>query len=642
MVSPGRVAAEGRVSVVGRVTGLSTLRLRHRRLTMVRGRVEDDDGSLPVVWFNRPWAERQMLPGSDYLLHGKVRRGREGLEMVNPTCEPAAAALGGDSLTPIYAPVAGLGPATVRKLLWRTAEALDLPGGLADALPPELLRRHRLPPLGEAFDDLHRPAVEADLEALGAGSSRAHRRLVYGEMLELQLRVRMARAARERIEKPHRYRIDKALRGRLLELPPFRLTGAQARVLDEILEDLAEPRPMLRLLQGDVASGKTVVAALALMAAVEGGLQGAVMAPTELLAEQHFRGLGRLLGDRCRLALLTGSAAGAAADRRRLARGEIDLVVGTHALIQQSVRFRRLGLAVIDEQHRFGVGQRRRLQLKGAAADLLIMTATPIPRSLALTVYGDLSLSVIDELPPGRAPIVTRVVAAAERAKVYDWLRQRLARGGQAYVVFPLIEESQNLEAGSIARLGAEVRRWLDGIPTAVLHGRTPAEERDRVMRAFAAGEIGALIATTVIEVGLDVPAATAMVIESAERFGLAQLHQLRGRVGRGGERSVCVAIHGERSEIAERRLERFAATTDGFELADADLELRGPGELLGRRQTGQPELRVADLVRDRRWIELARRDARRLTREAPQSAAALLERLATQQPPGRLPFAGG
>jgi ATP-dependent DNA helicase RecG len=633
---------EGWFSVVGRVSGLRTLRLRRRRLVMVRGRVEDDDGALPVVWFNRPWAERQIAPGSDYLLHGRVRRGREGLEMVNPTCEPAAAALGGGSVTPVYAPVAGLGPASVRKLLWRTAAALDLPGGLADALPPDLLRRHRLPPLGEAFEQLHRPAPDADLEALGAGRSRAHRRLVYGEMLDLQLRVRMARAARERIEKPHRYRIDAALRRRLLELPPFRLTGAQARVLGEILDDLAEPRPMLRLLQGDVASGKTVVAALALMAAVEAGLQGAVMAPTELLAEQHFRGLGRLLGDRCRLALLTGSAGAAAADRRLLARGEIDLVVGTHALIQQSVRFRRLGLAVIDEQHRFGVGQRRRLQLKGAAPDLLIMTATPIPRSLALTVYGDLSLSIIDELPPGRTPIVTRVVAAAERGKVYDWLLQRLARGGQAYVVFPLIEESRHLEAGSIARLGEEVRRRLRGVSTAVLHGRTAPEERDRVMRAFAGGEIGALIATTVIEVGVDVPAATAMVIESAERFGLAQLHQLRGRVGRGGERSVCVAIHGERSEIAERRLERFAATNDGFELADADLELRGPGELLGRRQTGQPGLRVADLVRDRRWIEVARRDARRLLRECPQEVEPLLAQLATQQPPGRLPFAGG
>ncbi len=639
---PSAVTGEGRFAVVGRVTGLRTIRLRRRRLVMVQGRLEDDTGGLPVVWFNRPWAERQLPPGRDYLLFGKVRCGRSGLEMVNPTCEPADRALEGGSVVPVYAPLAGLGPASVRKLLRRAVEALDLPHGLADLLPERLLEQHELPPLGEAFDHLHRPDETSDLDALNDGSSRAHARLVYGEMLDQQLEVRMARAARERIEKAHHYRIDRALRRRLLDLPPFRLTAAQTRALDEILDDLAAPRPMLRLLQGDVASGKTVVAALALMAAVEAGLQGAVMAPTELLAEQHFQGHSRLLGDRCRLALLTGSAAAAAADRRLLARGEIDLAVGTQALIQEAVRFRRLGLAVIDEQHRFGVGQRRRLQRKGTAPDLLIMTATPIPRSLALTVYGDLSLSVIDELPPGRTPIVTRVVPVTERAKVYAWLRKRLAKGGQAYIVFPLIDDSRHLEAGSIARLGKDVQRRLGGVATAVLHGRTPADEREEVMRAFAGGEIGVLIATTVIEVGVDVPGATTMVIESAERFGLAQLHQLRGRVGRGGARSFCVAIHGDRTEIAERRLERFAATTDGFQLADADLELRGPGELLGTRQTGRPAFRVADLVRDRHWIESARRDAGRLLRSAPGAVEPLLARLATQQPPGRLPFAGG
>jgi ATP-dependent DNA helicase RecG len=611
-------------------------------MAMVQGRLEDDVAGLPVVWFNRPWAERQMPPGRDYLLYGKVRRGRNGLEMVNPTCEPASAALEGGSVTPVYSPVAGLGPAFVRRLVRQAIELLDLPGGLNDVLSEELLRRHDLPPLGEALYCLHRPDESTDLEGLNSGSSRAHKRLVYGEMLDLQLEVTMARAARDRIEKTHRYRIDEALRRRLLELPQFRLTTAQLRALDEILDDLAARRPMLRLLQGDVACGKTVVAALALMAAVEAGLQGAVMAPTELLAEQQFRGLRELLGERCRLALLTGSASGRASERRRLARGEIDLAVGTHALIQESVRFRRLGLAVIDEQHRFGVGQRRRLQRKGVAPDLLIMTATPIPRSLALTVYGDLSLSVIDELPPGRTPIATRVVDRAQRGKVYDWLRTRLAKDGQAYIVFPLIDDSRNLAAGSIASLGGDVQGRLGGAPTAVLHGRTPAPERERVMRAFAAGEISALIATTVIEVGVDVPAATVMIIESAERFGLAQLHQLRGRVGRGGKQSVCVAIHGDLTEIAERRLERFAATTDGFDLADADLELRGPGELLGTRQTGRPAFRVADLVRDRQWIEAARRDAESLLRQPARTVQPLLEHLATQQPPGRLPFAGG
>jgi ATP-dependent DNA helicase RecG len=627
VLCPKAVVGEGRFAVVGRVRDLRTIRLRRRRLSMVRGVLVGGGGELPVVWFNRPWAERQLPPGRDYLLFGRVRRGRDGLEMVNPTCEPAERALEGGSVVPVYAPIAGLGPASVRKLLRHALDALELPFGLEDDLPPELLERHGLPPLGDAFERLHRPSEGADLADLNAGISRSHARLVYGEMLDLQVEVRLARSARERIEKPHRYRIDAGLRRRLRQVPAFRLTGAQERVLGEILDDLAAPRPMLRLLQGDVACGKTVVAALALVAAVEAGLQGAVMAPTELLAEQHFRGLRRLLGDRCRLALLTGSGSDAATGRRLLARGEIDLAVGTHALIQEGVRFRRLGLAVIDEQHRFGVGQRRRLQSKGAAPDLLIMTATPIPRSLALTVYGDLSLSVIDELPPGRSPIVTRLAPASERDAVYDWLRQRLDRGGQGYVVFPLIDESRHLEVGSIASRGSEIVRQLGGITTAVLHGRTSAEEREELMRAFADGEISVLISTTVIEVGIDVPSATAMIIESAERFGLAQLHQLRGRVGRGAERSHCVAIHGELTEVAARRLECFATTNDGFELADADLELRGPGELLGTRQAGRPIFHVADLVRDRRWIEAARHDAPQLLGE---------------QPPGRLPFAGG
>jgi ATP-dependent DNA helicase RecG len=642
VIRPSAVAAEGQFAVVARVTGLRTIRLRRRRLTMVQGRLEDEEGSLPVVWFNRPWAQRQLAGEREYLLYGRVRTGRGGLEMVNPTCEPADTALEGGSLTPVYSPVAGFGPASVRRLLLQAMETIDLPHGLPDALPVGLLERHQLPALGEALRRLHQPGENADLEALNEGRSAAHRRLIYGELLDQQLEVKVARAARERIEKPQLYRIDDTLRADLLELPPFRLTAAQVRALEEILADLSASRPMLRLLQGDVGSGKTVVAALALLAAVEGGLQGAMMAPTELLAEQHFRGLDRLLGKRCRLSLLTSSAAGAVKERRRIARGEVDLVVGTHALIQESVHFRRLGLAVVDEQHRFGVAQRRRLQRKGTAPDLLIMTATPIPRSLALTAYGELSLSVIDELPPGRMPIVTRVVEQSRRDRVYAWLRRRLAAGEQAYIVLPLIEESPHLAAGSIAGLGDDIRARLDGFATAILHGRTPLEEREEVMRAFAAGEIGVLIATTVVEVGLDVPAATVMVIESAERFGLAQLHQLRGRVGRGRESSYCIAIHGKASDLAALRLERFAATVDGFELADADLELRGPGELLGTRQTGQRAFRVVDLVRDRRWIETARRDAEALLRRPAASVQPLLDGLATQQPPGRLPFAGG
>jgi ATP-dependent DNA helicase RecG len=367
---------------------------------------------------------------------------------------------------------------------------------------------------------------------------------------------------------------------------------------------------MLRLLQGDVGSGKTIVAALALVVALENGYQGAFMAPTELVAEQHFASLQRILGSRYRLGLFTSSRRDARL-RRELASGEIRLAVGTHALIQEGVEFRDLGLAVVDEQHRFGVLQRGRLRSKSVLPDMLVMTATPIPRSLALAAWGDQEVSVIDELPPGRTPAETRVVPIKERRKVYRELRQDLEAGARAYVVFPMIEESSS--AASVEEMGEKLREFLSGIPSAVLHGRMPAPEREEVMRAFAAGEVRVLVSTTVIEVGVDVPEATWMVIESAERFGLAQLHQLRGRVGRGPRPSRCVAIHGKLTEAGERRLEVFASTTDGFRIAEEDLAIRGPGELLGLRQAGLPGFRLARLPEDLDLLLQARDDARDL-----------------------------
>jgi ATP-dependent DNA helicase RecG len=425
--------------------------------------------------------------------------------------------------------------------------------------------------------------------------------------------------------KGHTYRIDDRVRDAARAVLPFPLTGAQKRVLREIVEDLRRPEPMLRLLQGDVGSGKTIVAALALLVAIESGLQGAFMAPTELLAEQQYESLRRLLGGRCRLALLTASAERADEARRALASGEIELAVGTHALVQRGVAFHRLGLAVVDEQHRFGVEQRRLLQGKGDRPDVLVMTATPIPRSLALTVYGDLEVSVLDELPPGRRPVATEVVPAAERRGVYKRLREELAHGAQAYVVVPLIEESDEITAASLERLGSKVREFLAEHSSAILHGRLPVAERERVMADFVSGRTRVLIATTVVEVGVDVPAATWMVIESAERFGLAQLHQLRGRVGRSTRPSTCVAIHGKLSEGGEQRLATFAATTDGFAIAEADLRQRGPGDLLGTRQSGLPKLRVADLLVHRDWVERARSDARELADHLDDSELALL-----------------
>ncbi|HZI63702.1 MAG TPA: ATP-dependent DNA helicase RecG, partial [Thermoanaerobaculia bacterium] len=416
-----------------------------------------------------------------------------------------------------------------------------------------------------------------------------------------------------KLAKGHAYAIDDRVRAVARAVLPFKLTEAQKRVLREIADDLRGPYPMLRLLQGDVGSGKTIVAALALVLAIESGLQGAFMAPTELLAEQHFGNLQRLLGSRYRVALFTGSVGPSALDRRALARGDVQLAVGTHALIQEGVEFRRLGLAVIDEQHRFGVLQRQTLQRKGERPDVLVMTATPIPRSLALTAYGDLEMSLLDEMPPGRTPVATEVLPSSARRAVYERLRAELEAGAQAYVVFPLIDESDQVNAASLAAAGEKVRAFLGRFPSAVLHGRLAAPEREAIMRSFVRGEIRVLVATTVIEVGVDVPAATWMVIESAERFGLAQLHQLRGRVGRGPRPSRCVALHGRPSEEAEKRLEVFAASTDGFRIAEADLQIRGPGDLLGTRQAGIPTFRAADLVADREWLERARLDAQEL-----------------------------
>lgn len=384
---------------------------------------------------------------------------------------------------------------------------------------------------------------------------------------------------------------------------------------------------MMRLLQGDVGSGKTVVAGIAMAAAAESGFQAVLMAPTELLAEQHYRSLLALLGDRYDLKLMT-AAAGTHQVREDLRTGRAELSVGTHALMQDAVRFERLGLAVVDEQHRFGVTQRRGLLAKGDHPDLLVMTATPIPRSLAMTVYGDLSLSVIDELPPGRRPVETRLESATARDDVYRWLEHELELGKKAFVVLPLIEESHHVEAEAVEGLGRTLSERLGVYRPTVLHGRMDSETKINVMRAFAEGTSQVLIATTLIEVGVDIPEATVMVIESAERFGLAQLHQLRGRVGRNNLPSTCIAIYGRLSRDAKSRLQTFCSTNDGFALAEADLQLRGPGDLLGTRQAGVPSLRLTDLVKHRRWIEKARRDASCLVRDRPQDGRFFLAAL--------------
>jgi len=605
----GELPGAGRFMLRGRLEGLQRVRVRRRHLSLVRGKLEDGTGRLQVVWFNRPYLLQQVEEGVEYALFGEVRRRGSHLELVNPSCEPADKAFYSGRIVPVYASIAGQGPAMLRRFTRQILDQIDW-DQVADPLPSRLRQRHNLPTLAEALRLLHRPGDSIDVEDLESRKTGCHIRLSYGEFLELQIELALLRGYETGERKQHRYRFDDGTRQVLKEILPFRLTGAQRRVLKEIKTDLESPFPMLRLLQGDVGSGKTIVAAMALVMAVESGLQGALMAPTELLAEQHHRTLSRLLGRRYEIALLTRSVTETEATKKRIAQGKCQLIIGTHALIQQKVEFHRLAMAVVDEQHRFGVTQRQLLQHKGHQPDMLVMTATPIPRSLALTVYGDLASSVIDELPPGRRPVATRVVAASQRPRVYRWLREQLEKGGQAYIVLPLIEESERLAAESIASAKDRLEEYLHGFSMAVLHGRTPALERESVMREFHRGDIRALIATTVIEVGLDVPQATTMIVESGERFGLAQLHQLRGRVGRGRERSHCVVLHGKLSAEGRRRLQVFEETTDGFRIAEADLEIRGPGDLLGTRQSGLPLFRVADILRHRQWLEVARRDA--------------------------------
>ncbi len=635
-VSRAADAAPGETATFrGRLSRMTRVRLRRRGLSLVRGLLDDGSASLPVAWFNRPYLATQVDEGAEYLLHGTVRLGKGGApELLNPSCERAAAALHSGRVVAVYGGAGELGPALLRRLVADVLAAVEPAADVPEPLPAALRARHGLPPLGAALARLHAPEEGADAAALNARDTPEHRRLVYGELLELQLALARLRERQVRRRQGFRYTVDDRVRAVASEVLPFSLTAAQKRVLREIVDDLAEPYPMLRLLQGDVGSGKTIVAALALVVALESGLQGAFMAPTELLAEQHFARLGVLLGGRWRLGLATASNPELPAVRAALAAGEVDLAVGTHALIQQGVAFARLGLAVIDEQHRFGVVQRQVLQAKGERPDVLVMTATPIPRSLALTAYGDLALSVLDELPPGRRPVATEVAPAGRRAEVYRRLREELLSGdGRAFVVCPLIEDSDAVDAASVEATAERVRRALAPLPCAVLHGRMDAAGRDRVVGDFAAGRARVLVATTVIEVGVDVPEATVMVIESGERFGLAQLHQLRGRVGRSRRPSRCVVLHGKLGDEARRRLEVLAATNDGFRIAEADLEIRGPGDLLGTRQSGLPALRAADLARHGRWLEEARRDAQevlpRLGRDPEYAAlAARVERL--------------
>jgi ATP-dependent DNA helicase RecG len=498
--------------------------------------------------------------------------------------------------------------------MWRLVEAHA--HEVEETLPDAARARRRLMPLAEAVRGAHFPASETERAA-------AVRRLAFDDFLLLQLGLAILRARTTR-EKGISMRPRGELLGRLRASLPFSLTAAQERVWDDVRRDMAAPYPMHRLLQGDVGSGKTVVAALAVCAAVDAGYQAAVMAPTEILAEQHLATFRRLLEPLgIGVTLLTSGLKPRerAARRAAIAAGEIGCIIGTHALVQEPVAFKRLGLAVVDEQHRFGVHQRARLRGKGERPDVLVMTATPIPRTLALTLYGDLDVSVIDELPPGRKPVKTVARTESRRAAIYAFLREQIADGRQVYVVYPLVEESEQIDLKAATDMARHLQHdvFLE-LTVGLLHGRLSSEDKDAIMRSFKAGTIKVLVATTVIEVGIDVPNASVMLIEHAERFGLSQLHQLRGRVGRGPWKSYCILLtSGRLGEDARRRVDAMVETNDGFKIAEVDLQLRGPGEFFGTRQSGLPEFRVADLLRDTAILEEARREAQTITAGDPE-----------------------
>ena len=597
-----------------------------------------DNGALNLRFFHFNHRQaQQFVRGKALRAFGEVRPGPTGLEMVHPQYrlfEPDHPPPLADTLTPVYPSTEGIGQSTWLKL---TDQALRL---LTQYPLPELLPEHLndLPDLNTALRTVHRPLAEDDLNALMEQRHPAQQRLVLEELIAHQVGLARLRAQKRTLKAPSLP--PSHLVNQLLASLPFALTGAQQRVLHQIQADLKRTHPMQRLVQGDVGSGKTIIAALAALQAADAGFQAAVMAPTDILAEQHRNHFMAWLKPLAvEVAWLNGrlKAAERRAQLARIEDGTAQVIIGTHALFQQAVTFHRLGLVIIDEQHRFGVHQRLALQQKGQAAGLhphqLIMTATPIPRTLAMAAYGDLDVSIIDELPPGRKPVHTAVISMAKRDEVMAHLAQRCRAGVQAYWVCPLIEESEVLDAQAAQTTAEQFRRRFPDLQVGLVHGRMQAEEKDAIMQAFQAGELQLLVATTVIEVGVNVPNASLMVIENAERLGLAQLHQLRGRVGRGEKQSHCVLLYQPPlSATAKRRLQVMRETTDGFRIAEADLQIRGPGEVLGTRQTGSLQFRLAQLPRDEALLPRAQDIARTIVQQHPQRAEALMQRWLAQR----------
>ena len=611
-------------SFVGELVMLQSRFIPRRRMQLMTATVRDDTAALDLVWYRAPsFLVSGLAKGQTLLVHGKVEHGQQmRMRIVHPDFEVIDA--GDDAslrrVLPVYLRPGGLPLSFIRKL---AGQALAQFGGcVPNRLPPAIAKRQGLLSVSTALAQLHQPPLDVDLDALNEAASPAHRTIVFEELFFLQLGLGLRKHWRRRSSGPRMSGRNDKLSMRMHQLLPFKLTGAQARVLGEIQNDLAADHPMHRLVQGDVGSGKTMVAWLASLQVIEQGHQAVWMAPTEMLTEQHFRNLltfAHALG--VSAALLTASTP--ARERKvllpRIANGEIQFIVGTHALIQDEVRMPLMGLGVIDEQHRFGVMQRLSLQqLVGAAAGkrgphILLMSATPIPRSLAMVLYGDMEVSYVDEMPPGRTPIRTKVFAERERKQLYSLVLEELKRGHQAFVVLPLVEASEQLQEVRDATQMAEKMRqtMFKDFGVGLAHGRMKTDERDAVMREFRDGKLAILVATTVIEVGIDISNATVIVVEHAERFGLSQLHQLRGRVGRGSAAGLCFLVnHGAGGTVAGERLRVMEKESDGFKIAEADLQLRGPGEFLGTRQSGLVDFRLANLIRDARLLIEARQEA--------------------------------
>jgi ATP-dependent DNA helicase RecG len=616
------------VTLVGTVRNVAKKRPR-RNLSILEVRVVDPSGAWVCTWFNQPWHADKLPVGTLAAFSGKLEWKAGRLGMANPGYEVLRevddAETFASEVIPVYPATKDVSSGRLRRVI---GNALDRFGDVPDFVPEPLRRRHRLPSRAEALRAIHRPAEPRLAE-------RARDRLVYDELLVLQVGLALRRRALEAGEQGRALQTDGELTKRLLASLPFTLTGAQARAVAEIGADLARAKPMHRLLQGEVGSGKTVVSLWALLCAVQSGFQGALMAPTEVLADQHFLNLRALLAPLGeggglfggpRVEVLTAATTGATRQRllAAVASGEVDLLVGTHALLSEGVDFRRLGAVVVDEQHRFGVHQRVRLREKGDSPHVLIMTATPIPRTLALTLYGDLDVSTLDELPPGRTPVVTHLVATEElRDRAYQRIREEAAQGRQAYVVCALKDESDKVEVRSAKaeaeRLRAEV---FPDLRVGLVYGDMPAREKESTMDRFRAAEIDVLVSTTVIEVGVDVPNATVMLIEDADRFGLSQLHQLRGRVGRGEAPGVCILFADPQTDEGHARMQAIARINDGFELANQDLRIRGEGTVFDARQSGLSDLKLARLIEDFPWVRKARADAFALVDDDPELAA--------------------